>query len=150
MSHTMYADFSDEAFDAFQNGEAVDKNGFRSTKGYYYPDQPSYRPIDDNNDSDSSVMDNLPDEVKAELLCAIIAAGTALFYEVVLPVGKKFVNEKLYPFACEKFDEIKEKRKNKKELKSKKQSTENVKNNESSVTSEEDNIIDFEDFRIRA
>lgn len=150
MSHTMYADFSDEAFDAFQKGEAVDKNGFRSTKGYYYPDQPTYRPIDDYNDSDSSVMDGLPDEVKAELLCTIITAGAALFYEVVLPVGKKFVNEKLYPFACEKFDEIKEKRKLRKEAKLKNKSSEIIANVETPINPEEDNIIDFEDFRKRA
>ena len=43
MARTMYADFSDEAYDAFMRGEAVDNNGLRSRKGNYYPDQPTFR-----------------------------------------------------------------------------------------------------------
>lgn len=93
MSKRMYADFSDEAYEAFKSGEAVDNNGFRSKKGNFYPDQPTFSPMHDRQE-----------RLKDAGVDIIIAALAYAAFEVVLPEAKRFAHEKVYPFAAEKWD----------------------------------------------
>lgn len=50
--HRMYADFSEEAYEKYQKGDAVFNNGFRDKKGYFDPDQPEFHEIEDDDDDD--------------------------------------------------------------------------------------------------
>ena len=103
MSKRMYANFSDEAYNDLMNGDAVDNNGLRSPKGSFYPDQPSFEPINERKEqlADAGVQ-------------LLIAAGGALVFEIILPEVKRFTHEKVYPFVAEKWDNWQEKRREKK------------------------------------
>lgn len=103
MSKKMIAYFSDDAYNDLMSGAAVDNNGLRSPKGFFYPDQPSFEPINERNKqlADAGVQ-------------LLIAAGGAFVFEVVLPEVKRFAHEKVYPYVAEKWDNWQEKRKEKK------------------------------------
>ena len=107
MSHTMLADFSDKAFRAFSNGEAVDNNGFRSKNGAFYPDQPTFRPIQKQNEGMS--------DIKTLLIGFGIITGSELLMNVIIPSCKKISDEVIVPFISEKFAGYKEKRRSEKE-----------------------------------
>ena len=89
MPHKMTATFSDSAYDALMNGEAVDNNGLRSTEGYFWPDQPTFSPQDDNIEA-----------LKKAGVGLVILLG----YEVVYPGVKRFAHEKFYPYVVRKWD----------------------------------------------
>ena len=140
MPKRMYANFSDEAYNDLMNGAAVDNNGLRSPKGYFYPDQPSFEPINERREQ-------LQDAVEQML----VAAGQVVIFGIVLPEIKRYAHEKVYPFIAEKWDNWQERRKKQKVQKS-------VAEIESESTSERKNInnieattaclvIDFEDYR---
>ncbi len=141
MSKRMYAILSDESYDAFMRGEAVDNNGFRSTKGCFYPNQPSFAPIN---------------ERKEQLLDAgirlLIAFGGGLVIQVALPEIKRFTHEKVYPCVAEKWDEWQEKHKEKKQIKQishafvENQSSDGSDNTEESSS----NVINLENYRKEA
>lgn len=99
----MYANFSDKSYDALVSGEAVDNNGLRSPNGSFYPDQPSYEPIDERREQLQNFVTNLAK-----------AAGSALVFQVVIPEIKRFTHEKIYPCVAEKWDEWRERRKRRK------------------------------------
>ena len=102
MSKKMIAIFSDDAYNDLMSGAAVDNNGFRSPKGSFYPDQPSFEPIYERKEqlADAGVQ-------------MLIAAGGVLVFDVVLPEVRRFAHEKVYPFFAEKWDNWQEKRKEK-------------------------------------
>ena len=93
MPKVVEAVFSDEAYDALVNGDAVDNNGFRSNKGYFYPEQPSYRLKSEQDIR----MENAVTDLK------IFACGY-LVTKVILPNVRRFANEKIYPLIAEKWD----------------------------------------------
>lgn len=82
----MYANFSDKSYDALVSGKAVDNNGLRSPNGSFYPDQPSFEPIDERREQLQNAGTQL-----------IIAAGSFLVIQVALPEIKRFIHEKIYP-----------------------------------------------------
>ena len=104
MAKTMLAVFSDSAYEAFQNGEAVDNNGFRSKNGTFYHDQPTYIPINEDQDQSNVIGEYLLAE----------AAATVTF-QIILPLANRFAQEKIYPFLAAKWDEFLEKRSSKKQ-----------------------------------
>lgn len=104
MSKRMIAVFSDDAYKAIQNGEAVFNNGFRKTRGAFFPDQPDFLPFNTRADMTKNALINIG--------IRTIEAGA--FY-IVLPAAKRFVDEKVLPAAAEKWDELMEKKKSKKE-----------------------------------
>ncbi len=99
----MYANFSDRSYDALVSGEAVDNNGLRSPNGSFYPDQPSFEPIDERREQLQNARTQL-----------IIAAGSFLVIQVALPEIKRFTHEKIYPCVVKKWDEWREKCKRRK------------------------------------
>ena len=99
----MYANFSDKSYDALVSGEAVDNNGLRSPNGSFYPDQPSYEPIDERREQLQNFVTNLAKD-----------AGSALVFQVVIPEIKRFTHEKIYPWVAEKWDEWRERCKRRK------------------------------------
>lgn len=103
MPRRMYANFSDRSYDALISGEAVDNNGLRSPNGSFYPDQPSYEPIDERREQLQNAGTQL-----------IIATVSFLVIQVALPEIKQFTHEKLYPCVAEKWDEWREKRRRRK------------------------------------
>lgn len=99
----MYANFSDRSYDALISGEAVDNNGLRSPNGSFYPDQPSYEPINEREEQLKNAGTQL-----------IIAATSFLVIRVALPEIKRFTHEKIYPCVAEKWDEWRERRRKRK------------------------------------
>lgn len=99
----MYANFSDRSYAALVSGEAVDNNGLRSPNGSFYPDQPSFEPIDERREQLQNAGTQL-----------IIAAGSFLVIQVALPEIKRFTHEKIYPCVVEKWDEWRERCKRRK------------------------------------
>lgn len=133
--HVMEAVFSEESFNALMDGRAVDKNGFRSCKGNYWPDQPTYR-----------LKKNYNEDLKeAGVKLAILASGYVVF-EIVLPCCKKMVDEKVYPCIAEKFDEWKNKKKEKKG----KQENHSEKQRKLNVPENEDKVIALSQYRKQA
>ena len=143
MSKTMYAIFSDQAYDDFMNGRAVDNNGFRSPKGNFYSDQPSF-----------SLLYPRQEQIKDAGVKLAIAAGGYVLFEIALPGIKRFSHEKVYPFFADKWDHWREKREAKRaEKKStyQKSSSENeVHAEDANVVEENDKIINLSQYRQRA
>lgn len=139
MAKEMIATFSDEAYAALKSGEAVDNNGFRSKKGNYYPDQPTYRE-----------KDQYQDQLKQAGVDIAIGAATVFVFQIALPGVQRFTHEKVYPFFAEKWDAWRS-RKNKK-AEEPKVSPVNSREEEMEVaeTSENCKIIHLEDYRKRA
>ena len=93
MSKKIWAIFSDEAYEDLMSGKAVDNNGFRSPKGNFRSDQPSFCPV---NHRSERLMDAAVD--------LGIVAGGYVTTQIVLPGIKQFCTDKVYPFLCEKWD----------------------------------------------
>lgn len=143
MAKEMIATFSDEAYAAYKSGEAVDNNGFRSKKGNYYPDQPTFRE-----------KDQYQDQFKDAGVKLLIDAAGYVTFEVVLPEVQRFTHEKVYPFFSEKWDAWRT-RKSRKADETKvtpvpATATVNQVPEESGETSENCKIINLEDYRKRA
>lgn len=103
MSKRMYANFSDDAYNDLMNGAAVDNNGLRSPKGSFYPDQPSFEPINERKE-----------QLKDAGAQMLVDAAGALVFCIVLPEIQRFAHEKVYPFFVEQWDNWQEKRREKK------------------------------------
>jgi len=99
MARTMYADFSDEAYEAFMRGDAVDNNGLRSRRGNYYPDQPTFR-------AKPTTKEQLQD-IGVDIAGK---AGAFIVLRVVCPAIKRFAMEKVYPTLVQKWDAWQERR----------------------------------------
>lgn len=99
----MYANFSERSYNAFISGEAVDNNGLRSPNGSFYPDQPSYEPIDERREQLQNAGTQL-----------IISIASSLFIQVVFPKIEQIIHEKISPCVAEKWDEWREKRRRRK------------------------------------
>lgn len=140
MSKKMIAIFSDNAYNDFISGAAVDNNGLRSPKGAFYPDQPSFEPINDRKEQLANAGVQL-----------LIAAGEAVAFGVVLPEVKRFAHEKVYPFVAEKWDIWQEKRKEKKAEKDattiKVKATSKKATGNSAEAIEDGRIINLDDYR---
>lgn len=93
MSKKVEAIFSDKAYEDFISGNAVDNNGLRSPKGYFYPDQPEFRLKSENRVK----MEDAATDIG-------IAAAAYVVLRVILPNIGRFFNEKIYPFFTEKWD----------------------------------------------
>ncbi len=104
MSKTMYADFSDDAYNALMRGDAVDNNGLRSKKGNYYPDQPTFR-------EKPTAKEQLQD-IAVDLTAK---AGAYVVLKIICPSIKRFAAEKVYPVIAQKWDEWRARRAAKKE-----------------------------------
>lgn len=117
---------SDDAYEAFKNGEAVSNNGFRSQKGNYWSDQPDF---------EIPSGDYEYNKIKNEVVFNIIEYVTI---EVVGPPVKRFVQEKVYPFLSNKWDNFIESRQQKKNQLV-------IESNNSDVTTD-DNIINLEQY----
>ena len=128
MPKTMYAIFSDQAYDDFMNGKAVDNNGFRSPKGYFYSDQPSFSPLYPRQE-----------QIKDAGLKLAIAAGGYVLFDIALPGIKRFSHEKVYPFFAEKWDHWLDKREAKR---AEKTSNYQKSSSENEVHAEDDNGVD--------
>lgn len=74
--HRMYADFSEESYDALKNGDATFNNGFRANKGYFMPDQPDFKEIDDENDESQNTDSQ---NIKGEVVAAVIITAIVTF-----------------------------------------------------------------------
>ena len=138
MARTMYADFSDEAYDAFMRGEAVDNNGLRSRKGNYYPDQPTFR-------AKPTAKEQLQ-EIGVDIACEV---GEFIILDVVCPAIKRFAREKIHPFLVQKWDAWRKQRAGKKvEMEQKHASSSSRRTEyESNQPSHEGVILDLEKYR---
>ena len=103
MARTMYADFSDEAYEALMRGDAIDNNGLRSRKGNYYPDQPTFR-------AKPTAQEQLQD-IGVDIAGKV---GAFIVLDVVCPAIKRFAKEKIYPVLVQKWDVWREQQANKK------------------------------------
>lgn len=93
MAKKMIAIFSDEAYEDLKSGRAIDNNGFRSKKGNFHPDQPTYK---ENNE--------FLEMLKAEGVRFVFDVTGALTFSIAVPALKRFTDEKLYPYFSEKWD----------------------------------------------
>ena len=93
MAKKMIAIFSDEAYEDLKSGRAIDNNGFRSNKGNFHPDQPTYK---ENNE--------LLEMLKMEGARLLVDAIGVLTFSIALPTLKRFTDEKIYPYFSEKWD----------------------------------------------
>lgn len=103
MARTMYADFSDDAYEAFMRGDAVDNNGLRSRRGNYYPDQPTFR----TKPTAKEQLQDIGVDIAGK-------AGAFIVLRVVCPAIKRFTMEKVYPALVQKWDAWREQRASKK------------------------------------
>lgn len=90
--HRMYAVFSDKAYEDMVNGEAKSNNGFRKNDGSFYPDQPDFVEIEDEEDADNHVEG----DASAQIIAVAIGAGIAIG-AVVAPYVKRLWNEAIVP-----------------------------------------------------
>ena len=124
-----YALFSDEANEAYINGDAVSNNGLRSTKGYYWPDQPEFEPCNE-----------FKEMLKQQIQMSALNTVDYLIYEIALPGTKRFVNEVIYPAIKKRWNDYKknkeQKKANTKQIVSENCMTEEKKNTSSEVTTE--------------
>ena len=93
MSKELTAVFSDEAYNDFMSGKAVDNNGLRSRNGCFYPDQPEFRL---RSERDIKIANALTD--------IGLTAVAAVVLDIAVPFIKRFVDDKIYPFIAEKWD----------------------------------------------
>lgn len=93
MAKKMIAIFSDEAYEDLKSGRAIDNNGFRTKKGNFHPDQPTYK---ENNE--------FLEMLKAEGVRFVVDVTDALTFSIAVPTLKRFTDEKLYPYFSEKWD----------------------------------------------
>lgn len=93
MAKKMIAIFSDAAYEDLKSGRAIDNNGFRSNKGNFHPDQPTYK---ENNE--------FLEMLKMEGVRLLVDATGVLTFSIVLPTLKRFTDEKIYPYFSEKWD----------------------------------------------
>ena len=93
MAKKMIAIFSDEAYEDLKSGRAIDNNGFRTKKGNFHPDQPTYK---ENNE--------FLEMLKAEGVRFVVDVADALTFSIAVPTLKRFTDEKLYPYFSEKCD----------------------------------------------
>ena len=93
MAKKMIAIFSDEAYEDLKSGRAIDNNGFRSKKGNFHPDQPTYK---ENNE--------FLEMLKIEGVRFVADVAGALTFSIALPTLKRFIDEKIYPYFSEKWD----------------------------------------------
>ncbi len=124
--YVMEAVFTEDAYKALMNGEAVDNNGLRSSKGNYWSEQPSFR-----------LKNKYQEEIKEAEVEFAILAGRYVIFNIILPNCKRFADENIYPFLAEKFDEWKERKKQKVTKKEQEIIVKNKKN------VDEDKIVDF-------
>ena len=94
MSKRLYADFSDKAFEDLMNGVAVDNNGFRLNNGRFHPDQPTFHIVNERQEF-----------MKDAGIKLLVAAGSYVALDIILPELKRFADEKVYPFLSAKWDE---------------------------------------------
>lgn len=93
MAKKMIAVFSDEAYEDLKSGRAIDNNGFRSKKGNFHPDQPTYK---ENNE--------LLEMLKMEGVRFVSDVAGVITFSIALPTLKRFADEKIYPYFSEKWD----------------------------------------------
>ena len=93
MAKKMIAIFSDEAYEDLKSGRAIDNNGFRSKKGNFHPDQPTYK---ENNE--------FLEMLKMEGIRFVADVTGALTFSIALPTLKRFNDEKIYPYFSEKWN----------------------------------------------
>lgn len=109
MSKQMVATFSDSAFNALQNEDAVFNNGFRSIKGYYYPEQPVFSPM-----PEYTVLSGLSISSMLGMGACVLGIGVCgyFLFGIALPMAKRFSEEKIYPYLAERWDERHESKEN--------------------------------------
>lgn len=99
--HRMYADFTDGAWDAMKNGETMFKNGFRSSDGSFFPDQPVFSEIvnpDVNNGSAAGAL----------IVVGLFAIGTAVAYGISRREDiYGWVKDKAAPAIKDRFEKFK-------------------------------------------
>ena len=88
---------SDEAYEAFKNGDAVSNNGLRTPKGNFFSDQPEFEINNENSE-----------HLKQFIIELLLEAGVELVKDTIIPMAKDFFNSKLYPAFIQKFDEYSE------------------------------------------
>ena len=93
MAKKMIAIFSDEAYEDLKSGRAIDNNGFRSKKGNFHPDQPTY----EENDEFLEML-------KMEGVRILVDVTGVLTFSIALPTLKRFTDEKIYSYFSEKWD----------------------------------------------
>lgn len=96
--------FSQDAFDAFMRGDAVDNNGFRSLNGTFYPDQPRFDfesdDEDDEDEEDDHYYDSDMNEIDDELEAGDVLLGVAILAAIV---GAVHYGPKIWKWAKSKF-----------------------------------------------
>lgn len=137
----MYADFDDQAYSDLKSGKAIDSNGFRKADGSYHPNQPSYQDIPDEDDTGDS-------RAKEALIDLAIDAGRALVFGIIVPGMCRFCKEKVYPSICEKWDDFKEKRQEKKAQKQAKTSATEVEIEVDNSTTEVSDACENDDHKV--
>ena len=119
----MIATFSESAAEAILNGETTFKNGFRSVDGCFFPEQPSFSPMQTPDNSMNSslytttgylpqqqsvlkpmIIKNM-DIIIFPTTWIVIAVGAYVLFAIVLPSVKRFNDEKLYPYISDSWDE---------------------------------------------
>ena len=132
MAKKMIAIFSDEAYEDLKSGRAIDNNGFRTKKGNFHPDQPTYK---ENNE--------FLEMLKAEGVRFVVDVADALTFSIAVPTLKRFTDEKLYPYFSEKW----RRRKNGEDCAVKIMEKPEI---EQRGKTENDKIINLEEYRKRA
>lgn len=129
--YIMDAVFTEKSYNALMSGAAVDNNGLRSPKGNYWPEQPSYRP----RNSRQEALKDAGNELR-------IYARDYVVSNIVLPACKRFIDQKVYPFLAEKFDDLTNRKK-----KAVAAPSENKPAKKETVQPKADNIIYFDQYR---
>ena len=132
MAKKMIAIFSDEAYEDLKSGRAIDNNGFRTKKGNFHPDQPTYK---ENNE--------FLEMLKAEGVRFVVDVADALTFSIAVPTLKRFTDEKLYPY----FSDMWRRRKNGEDCAVKILEKPEI---EQRGKTENDKIINLEEYRKRA
>ena len=89
----LIAYITDESYAALKSGDIVLKNGFRSRKGFFYPEQPIFCDISELGLTSKQAID---------VLCLSIVGCTLVKY--IAPKVERFGREKLVPAIRNKLD----------------------------------------------
>ncbi len=136
----MYADFDDEAYEDYLNGDALFNNGFRARKGNYHPKQPDFTPLDYRQE-----------KVKDARVDLQIMAEDFIVRKIFLPAVENLFWDHVAPFCSRKWNDLKTAAKEKfYEFKARKR-----KCRETDSTAEEGviespevcNVVNFSDYR---
>lgn len=91
--HRMYADFSDKAWEAMEDGKTMFNNGFRSNEGSFFPEQPIFTEIVDPEDA----IDTPEGMMNAKSVGIVVVATAAAYGIAKRKEIKKWITDRAIP-----------------------------------------------------